>query len=112
MKVKHLIIDANTISDKINSKEEIKNILYELADLIKMRILLKPQVIEGTVRPGITGIVIVEESHIAIHTFTITNSINIDVFSCKEFDPDKVIDYLKNKLEMEDIKVSIIQREI
>lgn len=40
--------------------------------------------------PGITGIAIISESHIVVHTAPERNLIQIDVFSCREFDDHAV----------------------
>lgn len=48
---------------------------------------------------GITGIVIIAESHISIHTFPLKKYVFIDVFSCKQFDTDKVSEYFINVFE-------------
>ena len=39
---------------------------------------------------GVSGFVIIAESHISIHTFPERSYVNIDVFSCKEFDAEAV----------------------
>ncbi len=35
---------------------------------------------------GVSGFVLIAESHISIHTFPFRGYINVDIFSCKEFD--------------------------
>ena len=37
---------------------------------------------------GVTGVVIIEESHISIHTWPEKNYVAIDVFTCGEKDPE------------------------
>ena len=41
---------------------------------------------------GVTGFVIIAESHIAIHTFPDHGYVWVDIFSCKEFEADGAID--------------------
>jgi len=41
---------------------------------------------------GITGIVIIAESHLSIHSFEEKGWSFIDIFSCKDFDVQKAVD--------------------
>lgn len=41
---------------------------------------------------GVTGFVIIAESHIAVHTFPDHGYVWVDVFSCKEFEADDAAD--------------------
>jgi S-adenosylmethionine decarboxylase len=43
---------------------------------------------------GYTGIAVLWESHFSIHTWSYYNEVDIDLFSCKEFDYSKVIKVL------------------
>src|SRR6266581_1922447 len=45
------------------------------------------------------GFVIIAESHISIHTFPDRNSALVDIFSCKQFDIHKAVDYIVAKLD-------------
>jgi S-adenosylmethionine decarboxylase len=67
--------------------------------------LTPPIVVKGLPEdPGWTGVVIICTSHIAIHTFDKTNLINLDIFSCRDFDHDKVLKYLKEKFNPSEMK--------
>lgn len=73
-------------------------VLHELPPLIGMTKITQPYVFpyHGAVPEdrGITGMVIIAESHISIHSFEEKGYTFIDVFSCKEFDVDAAADYL------------------
>ena len=43
---------------------------------------------------GISGVTVWLESHAAIHTWTEENFFSFDAYSCKDFDPEKAIDYV------------------
>jgi S-adenosylmethionine decarboxylase len=68
--------------------------LYELLDTLPGRInmtkIMPPIVTRYVgVSPedwGISGFVMIAESHISVHTFPERGEVAIDVFSCKEFD--------------------------
>lgn len=43
---------------------------------------------------GISGMTVWLESHAAIHTWTEENFFSFDAYSCKDFDPEKALDYV------------------
>ncbi len=43
---------------------------------------------------GISGVTVWLESHAAIHTWTEENFFSFDAYSCKDFDPEKALDYV------------------
>lgn len=107
----HLLIDGVT-SAKI-SEELIMNTLLTLPPLIDMKILDGPHIVKGTEEnPGWTGFEIIDKSHIAIHTFSKTNAISVDVYSCKTFNAKKIVNYLKNSLSLDSVSARTISREI
>jgi len=106
-----LVFDAYGCDYEVmDSITECTKILNELVDLIKMRKLLEPVVVNASPNTAVggedpggnSGFVIVQESHISIHTFSKRGFVTIDVYSCKSFDETLVIDYLRNKLKPKD----------
>jgi S-adenosylmethionine decarboxylase len=61
---------------------------------------------------GVTGFVIIAESHISIHTFQEKNYAFVDVFSCKDFDYDTAAQYIIEALECKQAEMHIVQRGI
>ncbi len=107
----HLIVDGTTNTPV--SKETVSHILGELPGLIDMNILSGPYVVEGVPEnPGVTGFVIIDKSHIAIHTFTETDTISVDVYSCKAFNAKKAVQYLQGKLDFKEMTTRTITREV
>jgi len=45
---------------------------------------------------GVSGVAIITTSHIVLHTWDNTNEFQLDVYSCKEFEPSLVNDELKS----------------
>lgn len=106
----HLIIDG-VFKERLDGKA-VEKILRELPGKIGMHILEGPVVVEGVPsNPGWTGFVIIDMSHIAIHTFDDSNKVSIDVFSCKHFDKDPVLEYFKERFEFEFFNHRYIVRE-
>lgn len=97
----HLMLDLNDCNVEISSSlQKCWDFLNELPEFIGMTKITQPHVFpySGLVPEdkGITGVVIIAESHISIHTFPLKNFIFIDVFSCKDFDVEKTINFCKD----------------
>lgn len=95
----HLMLDLRQCDEeKLKDYEHVFNILNELPEMIGMTKITQPYVFpySGLVPEdkGITGIVIIAESHISIHTFQEKDHCFVDVFSCKDFDVDFAAKYL------------------
>lgn len=91
----HLMLDcANCNHGRITSKENIIAFAKELVKKIDMVAYGEPQVVHfGTGnKEGYTLIQLIETSNISGHFVNENNSCYIDVFSCKPFDEQKVID--------------------
>jgi S-adenosylmethionine decarboxylase len=83
--------------------ELITQALKDIAKLCEMSIVGGPLVLRGVPEnPGVTGICVVDFSHISIHTFSNPGEVCIDVFSCKPFDPELIHEYLKKTFHVED----------
>jgi len=113
----HLTLDLNKCNvDKLSDYRFIFNLLNELPEKIGMTKITQPYVFpyNGLVPEdsGITGVVIIAESHISIHTFEQKSYVFIDLFSCKDFDVEFAKNYFINAFESEDAEINIIQRGI
>jgi S-adenosylmethionine decarboxylase len=105
----HLIVDGVSVEPIRNFV--VKEILTELPGKIGMKIIAGPIIVAGEPEnPGWTGFVIIDKSHISIHTFEIGNLISIDVFSCKPFDVENVKKYLFKTLKLERLNIQLLQR--
>ena len=102
----HLMLDLNDCDPAIlDSLESCFHILNTLPTLIGMHKITQPYVFRYEGRfpgeAGITGVVIIAESHISLHTYPQKKYIFIDLFSCKPFDTEmaktELIRYFKSK---------------
>ena len=91
---KHLIIRAEVIRP-ITSEKEIKKWLRNLVKKIDMNIIKGPYAsyVSKEGNRGITGIVMIETSHIAMHVWDETSPalVQCDVYSCAEFSSSEVL---------------------
>ena len=61
---------------------------------------------------GVTGFILLEESHISIHTWPEHEFAAVDVFSCNDFDVDLVTDYLLDLLDADRVETNVIKRGV
>ena len=111
-KTYHIIFDAFGVEKKLLNNEKFAlNLLLELPKLIGMKILSGPNLVRDydTGHEGLTGFVIIDYSHISLHTFSDTQEIFIDIFSCKKFDYKKVRRYLYKKLKVKPKDVETVE---
>ena len=87
----HLMVDGYGCDPlKLEDEAFIRRFLNEFPEDIGMTKLMSPYVVgyEGTDRGacGLSGFVLIAESHVSVHTFPSDGYVSIDVFSCKPFD--------------------------
>ncbi|MGH2368638.1 MAG: S-adenosylmethionine decarboxylase, partial [Chloroflexota bacterium] len=61
---------------------------------------------------GITGMVIIAESHISIHTFPEHKRFHMDVFSCKPFDYHRTMRLIEQRLGVTRRAADVIRRPV
>lgn len=59
---------------------------------------------------GYSGFVIIATSHVSLHAWAPYRMINIDIFSCNEFDEAEVITFACAMFETNDIEVRSVRR--
>ncbi|MBN1855635.1 MAG: S-adenosylmethionine decarboxylase [Dehalococcoidia bacterium] len=111
----HLLIDGYCENKELLEDEEhLRQVLAEYPGRISMTRISEPYVIRyDDCEPeewGISGFVFLAESHIAIHTFVEQSYVNVDVFSCKDFDTDVAAEDLRKRFKMTKSRVSLAER--
>lgn len=113
----HLTIDGyGGDHDLLNDREKVLSCLLELPALLGMNRLSEPQVYyaEGNSHKdpgGWTGMVVIAESHISIHTFPKRGFVSIDVYTCKNgMDCDFILRFFTERFSLQDSEVNFLER--
>lgn len=111
----HVTIDGKGCNlEKLKDMKYVFDILNNLPEKIGMHKMTLPHVVEWvdawSGQPGISGFVMIAESHISIHTFPAEDYVFMDIFSCKSFDTEAAIEYLKEAFECRETDINIVQR--
>jgi S-adenosylmethionine/arginine decarboxylase-like enzyme len=111
---KHLVLDAGGCSPKmIGCPIVIKNFTKDLVKRIDMVAYGDPQIVMfGTGnKKGYTLIQLIETSNIAAHFVEENNTMYLDVFSCKDFDPSIVKETVREYFDAQRFSSRIFLRE-
>lgn len=100
--------------EKLSDMDLIFDTLNKFPDQIGMTKIMPPYVFkyQGTVPEdyGISGVVLIAESHITIHTFPEKMHAFIDIFSCKDFDTAPATAYMIDLFEASNYDVQLSSR--
>ena len=93
------------------------DILNKLPEKIGMTKMTLPYVVKWMDKfsegmEGVSGFVMIAESHISIHTFPDQDYVFMDIFSCKEFDAEKAVKYLVGAFESTKYSKNIVKRGV
>ncbi|QDT37482.1 adenosylmethionine decarboxylase [Stratiformator vulcanicus] len=60
--------------------------------------------------PGYTCVVLLDESHCSAHTYADLGLIALDVFTCGDTDPRKILEHMREELDLGDVTVRTLPR--
>lgn len=111
----HLILEAyGCDKEKLADLNLVSQTLDAYPDQLDMTKIMPPYVFRysGAVPDdwGVSGVVLIAESHISIHTFPDKGFVTLDIFSCRDFDVDAAIEYFCSIFKPESYEKQLLQR--
>jgi len=111
----HLILDMGGCNENISRKESLRAFVGELVDAIDMVAYGEP-IIEhfathSQAAAGYSLVQLIETSAITAHFSDHNRDVYLDVFSCKSFDGDRVVQVVDKYFEPESIYTLSLGRE-
>ena len=111
----HVTIDGfGGDTAQLGNLELVRTLLDRYPDEIGMTKISVPHVFEYSgVKPedwGVSGFVLIAESHIAVHTFPEHRQVWVDIFSCKGFDEIPAIDKIVDAFSLQSTRVNKLER--
>ena len=61
---------------------------------------------------GFSGFVIIATSHISLHAWPPYSMVNIDIFSCEDFDAQETIIYAQTMFQTDDVEIHAVERAL
>src|SRR3989338_5656950 len=112
----HLLLEAyGSRKDKLQDIAIISDLLDSFPQKMQMTKIMPPYVFRydgGEVKEdwGISGVVLIAESHIALHTFPEKGFFTLDIFSCKDFNVRDAVDIVFEALNPLHFDETVITR--
>lgn len=113
----HLMFDGyGAAPDRLSNPDMLRNLLRDLPTTLGMHAICEPCVVEvGPLNRkdpgGLSGFVMIAESHISFHTFPARRFVSADVYTCQnDLDTDKVKDVLSIAFQAESADVNVVPR--
>ncbi|MCK8600542.1 adenosylmethionine decarboxylase [Desulfoferrobacter suflitae] len=107
---KHLIVELyGCSSELLNNLVQVEKILIEAVELSKATIV--QPVFHHFSPHGVSGVVVIAESHFTIHTWPEYGYCALDIFTCGEqIDPDESLQFMKERFQAQNMSVMEIKR--
>ncbi len=115
----HLMVDGYGATKEVLADQTLlTTLLTELPDAMGMHTICAPVVVE--VGPqnhkdsgGVSGFVMIAESHISFHSFPNRGFITVDVYTCQnELDTDSFVQLLRDRLGFTDADIYVQPRGV
>ena len=113
----HLMLDGYGCDrGKLADADFIRKFLDEFPEDIGMTKLMSPYVSRyedaDRKRWGLSGFVLIAESHVSVHTFPDEGTISVDVFSCRTFDVEAAERKIVEQFGIKRIERNILDRGV
>jgi S-adenosylmethionine decarboxylase len=99
---------------RLSDKAFLEKVLQDFPKKIGMTPISRPFVLEHNPPKeedsGLSGFVIIAESHVAIHTYPVKGLAKIDIVSCKAFDAEKALSLMKKSFLAQEAEKHEIER--
>jgi len=111
----HLIIDGYGGDPRTLADLEVVRALLDRVPLEIGMVKIAPPYVcryEGS-KPsdwGISGFVLIAESHLSVHTFPERGLLWADIFSCKSFDADRLVEAVREDFSLREARVTLLGR--
>jgi S-adenosylmethionine decarboxylase len=106
---RHLLAEFYECSREILDDETRISAIMTTAVEISKATIIKPFFHKFSPQ-GVSGIIVIAESHLAIHTWPEHGYAAVDLFSCGDFDFTGALKYLRDKLYAEKYSIISIKR--
>jgi len=111
----HVTLDCSECNlEKIKNKAHIENFVNTLIDRVEMqphgKIIIE-NLLENTDNEGYSVLQMITTSNISCHFVNKTRDAYIDLFSCKKFDVDTVVNTANEFFMYNNIKINFVERQ-
>ncbi len=113
--MQHVMIDLYGCQSALLENEAfLREILVDYPDVVGMDkvgpVELRYIKTSNPLDDGFSGFVIIATSHISLHAWPPYGMVNLDIFSCEEFDIHQVVWFATRKFHTQDVEVHTVER--
>ena len=110
---KHLILELNDCCrDRLSDRDFLKDTLFS-ACRVSGATILSESFLACSPYGGVSGVVIIAESHFSVHTWPEYCYAAIDIFTCGDsLQPEKAVELLVRELQAKDHSILLLDRGI
>ena len=111
-KGKHCLVDCRNVSRELCLNDKlVMDVMARAAERAGANVVSQIRYKFGQDSPpGFTAVVMLDESHCSAHTYADAGLIAMDVFTCGSTDPELVLEYIREELDLGDVTVTIAPR--
>lgn len=111
----HLVVDGyGGDPQALADQGLVRELLDEYPERLGMTKISQPVVVRYVgPKPqdwGISGFVMIAESHIAVHTFPERGMVWMDIFSCRGFDEAPILEDLRERFGLTELRLQRLER--
>ncbi len=95
-------------SNKLNDQDFVRETMLQAARISKATIV--KDVFHSFNPQGLSGVVVISESHFAVHTWPEHSCASIDIFSCGDLDIESSLNFIKESFQCKEAEISSFNR--
>lgn len=113
----HVMLDLYGCNPDLLANEVLlRQVLDEYPTRIGMEkvspVVLRDITTSNPMDDGYSGFVIIATSHVSLHAWPPYGMVNIDIFSCEDFDVDDTITFAQRMFQTDDVEVHVVERAL
>ena len=113
----HVMLDLFGCNPKVLANEALlRRVLDEYPTRIGMEkvspVELRDIKTSNPLDDGFSGFVIIATSHVSLHAWPPYGMVNIDIFSCEDFDVIDTITFAQLMFQTDDVEVHVVERAL
>ena len=111
-KGRHILIDCTDVPIEVCSDDQkVLKAMAKAAELAGATVISQVRYRFGhNSAPGFTAAILLDESHCTAHSYADEGLMAIDIFTCGTTDPNDVLHYLKQELDLGNMQVQECER--
>jgi S-adenosylmethionine decarboxylase len=108
-RARHLLVELYGCDRALlNDAERLRSIMRRAAESAGATVVA--EVMHPYSPHGVTGVIVIEESHFSVHTWPETGYAAVDFYTCGDVSPERAAEFLRGELAAESMKSLLIER--